>query len=187
MIALESEYLIFQMINGENLLCSADMISVEIVGNQEGLALLDSRTLKHASASVFHYFKKELERESVTVGEFAMALEKALQGLGISIFAEKITPAGPGGALEANLAHLARDGACGMELFFFPKLRNEMRAQLLHGPKFLRFYGLKGCVKLLSGARRWSYRCDQMEDRILEFMRQCIRSEGQAECTMMVE
>ena len=187
MIALESAYLIFQMINGENLVCSADMISVEIVGNHDGLATLDSRTLRHASASVFHYFKKELGRESVTVGEFAQALEKALQGLGISIFAEKPTHSSPGGTLEANLAHLAGDGTAGMELFFFPKLRNELRAQLLHAPKLLRFYGLKGCVKQLAGARRWSHRCDQMEDRILDFMRQCIRTENQGECTMVVK
>jgi hypothetical protein len=41
--------------------------------------------LRHAAASVFHYFKVELERETVTVGEFAGALEKVLRGLGLTL------------------------------------------------------------------------------------------------------
>jgi hypothetical protein len=38
MIALQSDCLIFQLTNGESVPCSADMITVEIAGNNEGLA-----------------------------------------------------------------------------------------------------------------------------------------------------
>lgn len=188
MIALQSDCLIFQMTNGESVPCSADMISVEIVGNSEAFSLLDPKTLRHATASVFHYFKIELERETVTVGEFAQALEKALQGLGLTLFAEKPSPAGGVTTLEANLAHLARDSAFSLELFFFPRLRDELRMQLGHAPRLLRFYGLRGCVKQLAGARRWSSRCEKIEEQIIEYMRQCITAEPKkAECALMVE
>ena len=60
MIALLNECLLFQLASGESVPCSAEMISVEIVGGQE--KLLDPEVLRHAAASVFHYFKQELLR-----------------------------------------------------------------------------------------------------------------------------
>jgi hypothetical protein len=184
MIALQSDCLIFQLSNGESVPCSAEMISVEIVGGNDEYDLLDPKMLRHATASVFHYFKTELERESVTVGEFAQALEKALHGLGLTLFSETQAGAEP----EADLALIARESAESLELFFFPRLRNELRTRLSHSPRVLRFYGLRGCVKLLAGARRWSSRCDQMEEQIVEYLRQCLTAEPQkTECALVVE
>ena len=97
MIALQSDCLIFQLTNGESIPCSAEMISVEIVGGSDDFDALDPKMLRHATASVFHYFKTELERESVTVGEFAQALEKALQGLPPVCWASSTSVAGRGG------------------------------------------------------------------------------------------
>ena len=186
MIPLQSDCLIFQLTNGESIPCSAEMISVEIVGGSDDFDALDPKMLRHATASVFHYFKTELERESVTVGEFAQALEKALQGLGLTLFAEKCACAGA--TLEADLANIARESADSLELFFFPRLRNELRTQLRHSPKVLRFYGLRGCVKQLAGARRWSSRCEKMEEQIIEYLRQCLTVEPQKnKCALVVE
>jgi len=75
MIALQSDCLLFQLASGESIPCSAETISFEITGNSRGL--IEPELLHHAAASVFHYFKRELRRETVTVGEFAMALEKS--------------------------------------------------------------------------------------------------------------
>ncbi|MEI9959786.1 MAG: hypothetical protein WDM76_01265 [Limisphaerales bacterium] len=60
MIALSSECLLFQLNNGESVPCSPEMISIELVGDSDGS--LDPEMLRHAAASVFHYFKKELHR-----------------------------------------------------------------------------------------------------------------------------
>jgi hypothetical protein len=187
MIALQSDCLIFQLSNGESIPCSAEMITVEIVGSSEEYDALDPKILRHATASVFHYFKTELERESVTVGEFAQALEKALQGLGLTLFAEKCE-ANPASTMQANLAHIATESADSLELFFFPRLRTELRSQLSHSPRVLRFYGLRGCVKQLAGARRWSSRCDKMEEQIVEYLRQCLTAEPQkSKCALVVQ
>jgi hypothetical protein len=184
MIALQSDHLIFQLTNGESVPCSAEMITIEIVGNSEGL--LDPVTLRHAAASVFHYFKNELERESVTVGEFAIALEKALHGLGLTLFADKSEDNQQ--ALEADLAHLARESAGSLELFFFPRLRHELRAQLRQSPRVLRFRGLRGCVKQLAGAQRWSPRCEKMQEQIVGYLRECLTAEPeQKDCALVVE
>lgn len=185
MIALSSNHLIFQLTNGESIPCSADMISVEIVGHADGL--IDAEMLRHASASVFHYFKIELERQSVTVGEFAIALEKVLRNFGLTLYADESQPfAQP--ILEADLCHLARDSDSSLELFFFPRLRDELRARLRESPRLLRFRGLRRCVKQLAGARRWSGRCELIQDQIIGYLRECLTAEAeQKDCALVVE
>lgn len=184
MIALQSDCLLFQLVNGESVPCSAEMITIEIAGNSEGL--IDSAMLKHAAASVFHYFKADLERESVTVGEFSIALEKALHGLGLTLFADGSQTPRP--ALEADLALLAREAAGNLELFFFPRLRDELRAKLRQAPGVLRFRGLRGCAKQLAGAQRWSARCEKMQEQIVGYLRECLTAEPEPkDCALVVE
>lgn len=185
MIALSSEHLIFQLTNGESIPCSAEMITIEIVGNSEGM--IDVDMLRHAAASVFHYFKNELDRQSVTVGEFAHALEKVLRNLGLTLSADEELP-GEKQILEADLCHIARESDNSLELFFFPRLRDELRARLRQSPRLLRFRGLRRCVKQLAGAQRWSGRCEKIQEQIIEYLRECLTAEPQQkDCALLVE
>jgi hypothetical protein len=185
MIALQSGCLLFQLASGESVPCSAEMISVELTGNAEGL--LNPEVLRHATASVFHYFKNELERESVTVGEFAQALEKVLRNLGFTI-RTGVTDNSSREVIETDLCLFARESANGLELFFFPRLRDELRAQLRQSPRLLRFRGLRGCVKQLAGARRWSARSEKMQEQVVEYLPGCLTAEPeQNECALVVE
>src|SRR5580692_5388315 len=121
MIALNSNCLLFKLSNGESVPCSAEMICVEVIGSAD--SLLDPEMLHHAAASVFHYFKIDLERETVTVGEFAGALEKVLRKLGLTIRTDKDGRE----ILESDLRLLTLDATENLELFFFPRLRDELR------------------------------------------------------------
>ena len=184
MIALQSECLLFQLATGESVPCSAEMISVEIVGGQN--RLLDPEVLRHAAASVFHYFKKELMRESVSVGEFAVALERVLRQLGLTLG----EPEGDTSQeiIESDLRVLACQSAGSLELFFYPALRHELQSQLKQSPKVLRFRGLRGCVKQLTGAQRWSQRCDLLQEQIVTYLRECLSADrAQAQCALVVE
>lgn len=185
MIALSSECLLFQLTNGESIPCSPEMISIEFVGDAGGL--FDPEVLRHAAASVFDYFKKELHRETVTVGEFANALEKALLSLGLSLRADEVE-AHSQKTIETDLGLFAHQAGSSLELFFFPRLRDELRTQLRHSPRVLRFRGLRGCVKQLAGARRWSARCEKIQEQIVEYLRECLTAEpAKAECALVVE
>src|ERR1019366_1736637 len=113
MILLRSDCLLFQFKNGESVPCSAGTISVEIVGEVNGL--LDPEMLRHAAASVFHYFKFELEREAVTIGEFSVALEKVLGHLGYTIHAGE-PGSRPHEISEADLGLLARETSDNREM-----------------------------------------------------------------------
>src|SRR6202142_4513606 len=116
MIALLSDCLLFQLTNGESVPCSAEMISVELVGGSDGL--LDPEVLRHAAASVFHYFKAELCRESVTVGEFAGALEKVPRNLGFTIRAGAVESRSPE-SIETDLGLMSKESGDKFEFFFF--------------------------------------------------------------------
>jgi hypothetical protein len=184
MIALQSGCLLFQLINGESVPCSAEMISIEVTGDSH--PAIDPEMLRHAAASVFHYFKIELEREVVTVGEFAQALEKVLRHLGLTLYAD---PAGaPVATPEADLDLIVRGSTGDLDLFFYPKLRDELRAQLRQSPRVLRFRGLRNCVKQLAHAKRWSSRCEKIQDQIIGYLRECLVAEPQkSECALVVE
>ena len=185
MIALQSDCLLFKLASGESVPCSVEMISVELTGNAE--SLLDPEVLSHAAASVFHYFKNELERETVTIGEFAGALEKVLRQLGF-VFRGGVLESRSRDIVETDLCLFARESADSLELFFFPRLRDELRAQLRQSPRVLRFRGLRGCVKQLAGAQRWSGRCELIQDQIVSYLRECLTAEAEQKgCALVVE
>jgi hypothetical protein len=89
---------------------------------------------------------------------------------------------------ESDLQKLASDSGDAFELTFFPRLRDEVRAGLQKSPQLLRFRGLRNCVMQLAGARRWSARCQDLQEQILAFLRNCLNAEPHPEsCTLVVE
>jgi len=185
MIALASDCLLFRLTSGESVPFSAEMISVELLGDTAKES--DPDLLDEAAKAVFHYFKHDLERNSVTVGEFAMALEKVLSSLAqAERAAAERRPAQR--VLESDLRRLALESGQGCELFFFPLLREELRQQLPQAPRLVRFRGLRGAVKQLVGARRWGARCHVLEEQIVGYLRECVSADGnQREFSLVVE
>lgn len=180
MILLARDCLVFEMANGESIPLSAQTISIELIA-ENASSLFDSEFLEHAASAVFHYFKNDLGRETVSVGEFTLALEKVLN---------EFKESAPGKdysrfSAQADLRELAAETSHA-ELFFFPRLRDELRIQLQHSPDAISFRGLRGCVKRLVGARRWSPQCRKMENQILEFLRNCVQAEAKDACSLLV-
>ena len=186
MIWLAGDCLVFQLANGEAVPFSAEMISVEMISGATGK--FEPELIRNAAASVFHYFKSDLGRETVTVGEFAAALEKVLRGLGFDVLAGGEQSAAIRRAAPEDLGLLARESGAGGELEFYPRLRDLLRGQLRNSPQVVRFQGLRRCVKHLAGARRWSARCESLQEQIVEYLRKCLSAEiRQPTCSLVVE
>ncbi len=185
MIALASDCLLVRRVSGESVPHCADTVSDELGGGS--VELFDPEFVRHAASAVFHYFKHELGRKTVSVGEFAGALENILRGFAMAPgFVAK--PRGASSVLESDLYRLANESGEAGELFFFPRLRAELRERLRQAPRVVRFYGLRDCVKLLAGARRWGERCQALEGQIVTFLRECLSAEpGQGEVALLVE
>jgi hypothetical protein len=184
MMRLKKDCLIFQTNCGQQIPCSAEWVTLELIG--DAASLVDPDLVQHAAAAVLHYFKEELHRQFVSVAEFAAALERALRAVGLSIFAE--AEPGPLRVLDSHLPELMKSAGQNGELFFFPQLRQELRRQLEESPQILRFNGLRPCAKQLAGANRWSPRCENMSDQIVDYMRTCWQSDTRSRsCTLVVK
>jgi hypothetical protein len=185
MIALASDCLLFRLSGGESIPFSAEMVSVELMGDAGGF--FDTDFVRNAAHAVFHYFKHDLNRQSVSVAEFAEMLEEVLRGFKPSAPTPNAQSAPLLPVVESDLARLANASGPACELFFFPSLRDELRRQLDQSPRLLRFHGLRGCVKQLAGTRRWTPRCRCLQDQIVEFLRQCLGAEPRKDLALVVE
>jgi hypothetical protein len=194
MIQLRSDYLVFKTSDG-GVPCSAELVAVELMG--DSASLLDPEVLQQVAAGVLHYFRDELGRITVSVGEFSEALARVLRGFGFEVTVEDAaspgghsaaatTPApAPDRVTETDLRRLAEEAGAAFELTFFPRLRAEVRARLRESPVLLRFTGLRACVKQLAGARRWCLRCQTLSDQINAYLRRCLTEEHR-DCALLV-
>ena len=184
MISLKSDALVFATARGELIPCSAESVVVELVG--DSAADLDPQVLRQAATAVLHHFKVELHKSCVTVGEFAQALAKVLRGLGLHVRESAADP-NPVLGPTTDLRSLAGGPGGSAELFFFSRLRSSLRSQLARSPEAVRFSGLRSCVKRLAGARRWSPRCQQLQDQIVDSLRHWFDHEANSqECLLVV-
>jgi hypothetical protein len=173
MIQLHRDYLLFETSKGQIIPCSAELVAVELIG--EAIESLDPDLVQQAANAVLHYFKQDLGWTTVSVGEFSRALEQALTALGLNILS---TPADERTPASCDLRRIAAGVDRGFELSLFPRLRQEMRTRLGEAPQMLCFHGLRGCVKQLVGAKRWTHECQALNDQIVEFLRACLSSEA---------
>jgi hypothetical protein len=180
MIQLHDDYLFFQMSSGETIPCSVEVMAVELVG--DAVSNLDPVLLREATSAVLHYFKHDLGQSSVSIADFSLALERVLRAFGLNVKADEGRQAN-----VADLRELAGHSGEVFELAFFPRLRDELRNRLKTSPEMLAFRGLRDCVKGLLGAKRWNNRCQQLNDQIVEYLRQCLQTESNASsCGLIV-
>jgi hypothetical protein len=183
MIQLCADHLVFVLPNGESVPCAVEQVVRELIDSTP--AALPLELVRHTAAVLLHYFRHDLKRVSVTLTEFGEALEKVLRSLGCDpeIVA---TPASPRADLDLRALAAATDD--GFELGFFSRLRDEFRQRMGGAPQTLRCHGLRGCVKRLTGARRWSPRCQRLNDQIVDFLRECLSREGGTRpCALLVK
>lgn len=182
MILLRRDCLVFKTDDGQSIPCSVTEITVELLG--EAAHTLDTELLQHAAEAVLHFFKTEQGKQTVTIAEFSDALEKVFRGLGLNVTSAQPEPSAvpaakssPPRIVEADLRQLAGGTEFAGELMFFPRLREAVRHELDGSPMVFRFRGLRDCVKLLTGAKRWSPHCQSLNDQIVEYLRGCVGAE----------
>jgi hypothetical protein len=182
MIQLHPDCLIFQTSAGENIPCSAEVVTIELIGD----ANLDPEVVREAAAAVVCYFRNELGREHVSVEEFSRALQKVLRKLGYKVSGHNDESKPEPVLAVSSLPELASSSGKGFELFFFQRLRYELRTQLNQQPQVVRFQGLRACVKQLAGRQRWCPTCERLSDHIVDFLRECFTAERANDCNLVV-
>jgi hypothetical protein len=181
-IELREDLLLIQGPEGGFLPCSADDVAIQFVGEAAGG--IETDVIRNAARAVLEYFRVELGLSHVAVEDFTRALLKVLRGFGYLVSGVKDeAPL----YVESDLCRIAAAGGAGFELGFFASLRGELRLCLEREPQGIRFCGLRRCVKQLTGARRWTDRCQELNDRIVDYLRACLGTERrEAPCSMVV-
>jgi hypothetical protein len=182
MIQLNPDCLVFETPTGKHFPCTAEAAAFQLIG--ESAPDVDYDVVQNASAAVLHYFKHELHQESVSVGDFAQALQKVFRVLGVATPADPCS--GASAMVESDLGRLAQETADGGELLFFAILRDEIRRNLRFAPGLVRFRGLRQCAMRLVGGLRWNRRCQDVSDQIVGHIRDCWKAEAQGRSCPMV-
>ena len=185
MIQLHTDCLVFETSDGESIPCSAQDVTVELLG--DAALELEPHLVTEAAEAVLFHFKVDLGRASVTVGEFTMALERILRGFGFKVMAADDNEETSDSATETNLHDLAHQAGEGLEMVFFCTLRDQIHADLHGKPELLRVKGLREAVKKLTGAKKWSPRCQKLNDQIVDYLRHIVSKHQQkAKLTLMI-
>jgi hypothetical protein len=184
-IHLHSDCLTVRDAAGAAVPCSVESVMVELIG--EARMQVDPEWVAHAASAVLHYFKCELGRDAISVGEFSLALERVLRHLGIPINVPE-TPAPVSGLIEIDLLELSGQVGEGMELALFQVVHEELRRQLKAAPRGILFKELRPCVQRVLSARRWNRQCQALNDQLIEYMRSCLAREvGVHSCCVVVQ
>ena len=186
MIQLHTDCLVFETSDGETIPCSAEDVTVELLG--DAARELEEQIIEEASAAALYYFKQELGRKVVSVAEFTLALERILRGFGYKvkpIHDESTTTSAR--EAETDLHNLAHQAGEGLEMVFFCTLRNQIHADLHGKPELLRVKGLREAVHKLTGTKNWGPRSQKLNDQIVDYLRHIVSEHQQeAKLTLMI-
>jgi hypothetical protein len=175
MILLRPDCLGFEVADQPALVAPAQWVAFALAGPAMGQRY--AQEIQMATAAVVYYFQHDLGRTTVSVVEFATALDKALRGLGLGL--ERKLPQAQL-AMVTDLSTVLSQSGPGGELAFFVRLRQHLQDELRAGPATIRFCGLRSCVKRLLGRRRWTAQCQSYADEIVAFLRACLQADCRA-------
>ena len=114
------------------------------------------------------YLKFHYPGTVIDMPDLISRIRKTLGQLGLDGFAAHLSEAAP--PVRISLTDLARRSGAGFELLFFELLKNHFRSAATGGARQLICYGLRGCVLKLTGASKWSIRCERLEKEITSFL-----------------
>lgn len=184
MIELHAEAFVIEMSDGNLVPCTSEAIIEGFLEQTAGE--VDPQLVRQAALAILHFYRVECGRTRVKVEELVRSLTTVIEGFS-GRPAEEASSRVPGRMSAADLRQLAGDSGEGFELWFFVRLRSELRELLAGRPAVVQFHGLRGCVRQLTRSERWTRRCQRLNDQIVDYLRQCLGNEpGVGDCALLV-
>lgn len=171
MIQLNPDCIMMELEGGNALPCSVEIMTVELLG--ENASWMDPEILQNICQAVILYLRDELGKESVSFHEFTRVLEEVLRGFGFDMTVPQAVSSS-GRVDKTDICEWLGRQDTGLELILFQRLREELAKRLEHEPpSVLWIHGLRNFVKSQLGARRWSRKCQHLNDQLIAFIRDC--------------
>lgn len=121
----------------------------------------------HIAKAIAVYLEEEFNRNTITVCQLQEMMAKSIEKIGFGDVAAVSTLVSP--QVSISLLDLARRSS--YELIFFPMLQAKIEDALGYEAGGLIFEELRPCVKTLHHAARWRQTCEELRDRIVEYIR----------------
>ncbi len=168
--------LVIKADDGSVVMCSAQQMAAEL---SSAVDWADDHVLRSVSEAVLHFFREE-ERVCITLEEFARALEKGLKS---------VVQASPKECriVSSDLNDLLAGTEESLEMDLCLRVRRKIEGLLEGRPDEVHFQGLRGCVKRVLGARRWTRRCQLLHDQIANYLRDCFQAHALSDCVLLVK
>lgn len=119
-------------------------------------------------SGVITFLRNHYEGTTITIDSLYDRIRDTLKCLGLDDLAGQLTPAAP--PLRISLPDLARIAGDGYELAFFQLLEQRFASATSNGVDSVYFYGLRNCVQSLTSLKRWSRRCEALQNEITRFL-----------------
>lgn len=119
-------------------------------------------------SGVITFLRNHYEGSTITVDSLYERIRETLENLGLKDLAEELTPAAP--PMRICLTDLARKAGDGYELAFFQLLEQRFLSATSNGVEHVYFYDLRKCVQHLTSVRKWTRRCENLQNEITGFL-----------------
>jgi hypothetical protein len=120
--------------------------------------------------AITFFLQQDYPGSVITTGELREIMRRSLDGIGCSDIATHVRLVAP--RVSIFLPELARRS--GLELLFFQQLRERLQESLQVVVQGIRLEGIRNCVKILDGSRKWDRGCQRLNDEIVLFTRRHI-------------
>ncbi len=167
MIALPAEFPLIR-ISQENLAPCDPAWLQETLRRAAQAAHVPECLAQSVSEGVAFYLKNQFPGTVIEVDDLFARIRSTLNAVGLAQLSEHLADAPP--PVRISLTELARRAGPGYELAFFHLLRRQFHSAADGGVRQLVCYGLRGSVKQLATAKKWSPRCRRLESEITEFL-----------------
>ncbi|MDC0325271.1 hypothetical protein OAM01_00775 [bacterium] len=185
MIQLNPDCVVLELDSGNTLPCSVELMTFELLG--ETASWIDPEILKNVNQAVILYLRDELGKHLVTFHEFSEVLEQVLRGFGFEMTLAPSVDQPSGRVEKTDISDWLERKDSGFELMMFQRLRQELSKKLTNEPPcVLWIHGLRNCVKNHLGARRWSRKCQDLNDHLISFIRDCFDRNANSGCSLVV-
>lgn len=148
-------------------LCRTDWLTQTLTDATEGTDV-PKWMAQDISRGVESFLTKHFKGSVIDSADLFARIEKTLASLGLDDVAANIDRTPP--PVRVSLSELARRAGAGYELAFFRLLEEQLRSATTGGAQRVEVHGMKNCVRRLSSSKRWSRRCDQLENEITSFV-----------------
>jgi hypothetical protein len=122
--------------------------------------------------AITFYLQQDYNGTLITPHELRAIIRKSLDGIGCDDIARNVSLVAP--RVSIDLPEIARHS--GMELIFFQQLGRRLKEARHVVVKGVRLDGIRHCVKILDGSRKWDQGCQKLNDEIVLFARRHVES-----------